>query len=121
MEDIEINVHTPAINTAMLSHIKWDERGAAALYKMLMQLGATKDIRLFITPSTHTAYVMVKFYYGEDPITNEPLYGDQRYELEGYINKLIKGHRIKMAQVRHTKGMLTKIQNTLREYSRKVA
>lgn len=109
---MEINVHTPSINTAKLSHIKFDERAAAAVYKILMALGATKDMRLFVDPH-NTCYVMVKFFYSTDPVTGEKLYGDQRMELEEYIMKLVKGHKLKMSRLNKIKGAFNRIENAL--------
>ena len=119
-QSIEINIHSPHIGTARLSHIKWDVRGATAAYKMLMQLGATKDVRLFVMPNAGVAYVMTKFYFGNDSETNEPLYGDRRYELEDYIEKLIRGHRLKTKKINKLQGAIEKVQSELLRYKKEL-
>lgn len=108
----EITIHHPAINTASMKNLELDERQAVAIYKLLMSLGATKDVRLFYDDVIGT-YVMRKFAYDTDDNGN-PIYGDQRYELMDYIMLLIRYYRIKSKKIAALQGAVARVEQDMK-------
>lgn len=77
-----------------IDSIKFDRMGAEAVFRLLMELGAAKDIKL-LWHEFGTIKIMKKFAYpGCDDEGNDiTKYGDQMYSLKQFIKTLIRFDR----------------------------
>lgn len=112
----EITVHHPLASHADIGKIKIDEYGAAAIYRFLLSLGATKDIKI-IYDCGGQVYAQKRIRYKSPMMPTVDDNGDrvgvQLIPLTDYIKILVKFHRAKTDKINKISGAMQRIQNSL--------
>ncbi len=103
------NIIYPATD---LSCVRFDRMGAEAVFRMLLAMGATKDIKMLWNDNDGTIRIMKKFAYPAPLLPKDgevaTLYGDKFYSLQEFIKLLIKFDR---ATHKRLKNVEQKIHN----------
>lgn len=104
----------PMVSTSRLGMLRLDEREAAAIYKAIQQTAKLRNLKMIV--SEYDVTFSWEFFYGNDPVTNEPRYGTQHASFEQLIEKLVRVNNIKIAKQNKIRSALSHIENDLARY-----
>jgi hypothetical protein len=109
---MEITTSHPSYRAINFSNVQWTELQLVALHKLLLEMGAARNMRLFMS-SDGTAQVITNFkhpLWNKDDLDNGEAEGTQFTPLHAYIRGLIRFDR---SQHKRMKNVESKIQRMI--------
>ena len=107
-----IDSRGPYATHASLSNVKFDEYGAAAIYRLMQSIGATKDTVLFLDGRGRIS-VHSKFHYesGLMPTDDDDgkRIGDMTETLDAWVKKRARLHRLNVRKMNKIQGALSRV------------
>lgn len=109
-----------------LDSIVFDRVGVEAVFRLLLEMGATKDIEMYWNSETGSIFIIKHFKYksGMVPIEEDDgqRTGQQHYSLKKYIKTLVRfdraySKRVKNVQqkINHMHMVITKVEKQMKE------
>lgn len=93
-----------------INSITFDRMGAEAIYRFLLELGATKDIKFEWDENHGKIHIMKKFVYQTDDDGTKH-FGDQFYTLSAYIRLLIRFDRAAYNRLKNVENKINRMYN----------
>ena len=96
-----------------IDNMKFDRRGAESVFRLLSQMGATKDTKFMWDEDTGDIHIMKAFYYESSamprPNDDGKRIASQYYKLSDYIKLLIRFDRSAHKRMQNVLGKINKM------------
>lgn len=119
---MEITATNLVYNGMSLDALRFTRVEAETIYRLLLDMGATKDIKFNWDEETGRIYIMKKFIYhsGMTPTKddNGERQGDQYYTLEKYIKLLVRFDRAAYKRMKNVENKINQMHQAISKLDR---
>lgn len=114
---MEITTSNILFNGYNIDSMIFDRMGAEVVYRLLLDMGATKDIKLNWDEDTGKIHIMKKFVYSCGMVSTQDddgvRQGDQYYTLQNYIKLLVRWDRAAYKRMKNVENKINQMHSAI--------